>query len=78
MLTISDDRLIFVCDPEKNTECSKTDCYVTGGRCCLTFNEDFKCDIFDQEFLEKLEPFSYGDFLPKVLRKIYSQKKQST
>ena len=35
---------LFECDPEKNTECSKKDCYINGGRCRFTSKETFKLD----------------------------------
>lgn len=33
---------IYMCDPEKNAECTKTGCYINDGPCHLTFNEDFE------------------------------------
>lgn len=27
---------LFLCDPEKNTECSKTNCHINGGDCSHT------------------------------------------
>lgn len=27
------DGFLFECDPEKNTECSKTNCHINGGEC---------------------------------------------
>lgn len=36
------DDVLYVCDPDKNTECSKEGCYIHGGACCLTRNELFR------------------------------------
>lgn len=32
---------VYVCDPDKNTQCSKTDCYIHGGRCQMTAHKEF-------------------------------------
>jgi len=32
---------LYVCDPDKNTKCNKTDCYLHGGRCQMTSHEEF-------------------------------------
>ena len=31
----------YYCNPEKNTDCKKTACIITGGECALTTNENF-------------------------------------
>ena len=31
----------FICDPEKNTKCTKTHCYINGGECRQTTNKDY-------------------------------------
>jgi len=31
----------YPCDPEKNTECSKTGCYINGGECRHTLNREY-------------------------------------
>lgn len=39
---------IYPCDPDKNAECSKTNCYINGGVCNETTNPAYKkisCDI---------------------------------
>ena len=35
-------RVLFECDPEKNTECSKTCCYIIGGECRLTTKPEYR------------------------------------
>lgn len=32
--------ILFTCDPEKNPNCSKTGCYLNGGRCSSTTNPE--------------------------------------
>jgi hypothetical protein len=32
----------YKCDPNKNTECSKTFCYINGGDCCHTTNKEYE------------------------------------
>lgn len=32
--------ILFTCDPEKNPNCSKTGCYLYGGRCSSTTNPE--------------------------------------
>lgn len=38
---MSDYRPIYFCDPEKNTECSKTGCVINGGPCRRTANVNY-------------------------------------
>lgn len=33
---------LYVCDPDKNTKCNKTECYLHGGQCQMTSNKDFE------------------------------------
>lgn len=33
---------LYLCDPDKNTECTKEGCYINGGPCCLTKYEQFR------------------------------------
>ena len=46
-------RVYYKCDPEKNVNCKKQECYVTNGRCSLTSkveytsNPDIAIMIFD-------------------------------
>jgi len=32
---------IYMCDPEKNTKCKKTGCYINGGGCRRTRHPEF-------------------------------------
>ena len=32
----------YPCDPEKNTKCSKTGCYINGGECRHTLNKEYR------------------------------------
>ena len=34
--------MLYRCDPEKNTECKKTSCFLNGGPCKFTTKEEFK------------------------------------
>ena len=34
-------KIYYVCDPAKNTACSKTNCHLTGGPCIHTTKLDF-------------------------------------
>ena len=36
-----DKKLFYKCDPEKNTECKKTMCYINGGECYSTLNAQY-------------------------------------
>lgn len=42
-IEVFDDSL-YLCDPDKNKECSKEGCYIYGGACCLTRNELFRVE----------------------------------
>ena len=33
---------LYLCDPDKNTECTKEGCYINGGECYLTRDERFR------------------------------------
>lgn len=35
---------LYVCDPDKNTKCNKTECYLHGGQRQMTSNKDFERD----------------------------------
>ena len=36
---------IYMCDPEKNTVCEKTSCYINGGFCRRTRHQEFAKDF---------------------------------
>lgn len=36
---------IYMCDPEKNVDCTKESCHINGGKCYITF--DPKCEKED-------------------------------
>lgn len=38
-------QIIYPCDPEKNTTCTKQSCFVNGGPCYHTTNPEFKKTI---------------------------------
>lgn len=40
-----DEEELYVCDPAKNKECPKTNCYLNGGDCARTFNAEFRRDL---------------------------------
>lgn len=33
--------ILFTCDPEKNPNCSKTGCYLNGGKCSSTTHPEY-------------------------------------
>ena len=33
---------LYLCDPEKNTECPKTHCHINGGDCRLTTHRKYR------------------------------------
>lgn len=33
---------LYLCDPEKNTQCRKNECYINGGECHLTSRKEFR------------------------------------
>jgi len=35
-------KAMYECDPDKNTECRKTNCYINGGECHLTARAEFQ------------------------------------
>lgn len=51
--TIKGDRMIYQCDPELNTECGKTACYLNGGPCEHTFHAEFR--VADSEGIPESE-----------------------
>ena len=36
--------MFYKCDPNKNTKCKKTTCYIYGGNCELTSNSNYAKD----------------------------------
>ncbi len=38
---MSEETALFVCDPEKNTECTKESCYINGGECHHTTHKEY-------------------------------------
>lgn len=38
------DKELYPCDPEKNTDCAKTSCYIKGGSCTETWHKEFAKD----------------------------------
>lgn len=36
------DESVYICDPEKNTVCTKTGCHINGGECYLTLEKKYK------------------------------------
>ena len=44
---MSGEKIFYSCDPEKNTECRKRECYTRGGRCRATSKAD--CAIRDAD-----------------------------
>lgn len=77
LLTMSKPNKVYVCDPAKNIICKKDECYIYGGMCCLTYNQDHEADFVKGTTIDALTPFAYGDRLPNILRRLYSQNKQS-
>ncbi len=50
---------LYMCDPEKNKDCEKTDCYKNGGPCFATWNREYAEEpvkiILNQEMYEQIE-----------------------
>lgn len=42
MLYAYDNSEIYICDPNKNVDCSKTSCYINGGYCSHTSKKEFE------------------------------------
>lgn len=40
-LVRTDNRQTWYCDPNKNSGCNKSGCFILGGPCKLTFDEEF-------------------------------------
>lgn len=38
---VSNKKALYECDPEKNTGCAKTECYINGGECYLTQHAEY-------------------------------------
>lgn len=34
--------MVYYCDPEKNVECRKNECFINGGECYRTHNKEFE------------------------------------
>lgn len=39
---------IYMCDPEKNTKCKKTGCYINGGGCRRTRHPEFAKEVTEE------------------------------
>ena len=35
---------LYICEPEKNTGCKKSNCFKAGGQCYMTTNKEFRKD----------------------------------
>ena len=42
LITITSHDTLYYCDPEKNTECPKTNCHINGGDCRLTTHRKYR------------------------------------
>ena len=42
LITITSFDTLYDCDPEKNTECPKTNCHINGGDCRLTTHRKYR------------------------------------
>lgn len=40
-VVVHTDKTLYICDPNKNTECSKTSCYINGGPCFHTTKKEY-------------------------------------
>ena len=40
---------VYICDPEKNNECSKTHCYINGGECMCTTRKEYMLERVHNE-----------------------------
>lgn len=38
------EKTLFICDPAKNTECTKESCHINGGECYLTSKKECEAD----------------------------------
>lgn len=48
------DKDLWYCDPDKNTECKKGSCFINGGPCMYTTNEECAYEI-DGEKLRRVD-----------------------
>lgn len=58
---------IYMCDPEKNTKCKKTGCYINGGGCRRTRRAEFAKDFAEALNEEKHEGCN-GDSCPIIFK----------
>lgn len=45
----------YLCDPEKNTECSKSHCWLNGGLCKITTNWDYATNSEQKKYPKEEE-----------------------
>lgn len=59
--------MLYICDPNKNKDCPKTECFIYGGECRRTTDETFKADGSINKIYDELCK-EYGvEFVDKVI-----------
>ena len=61
-----DNKPVYLCDPEKNKLCDKSECYISGGTCSHTFNKAYEKKQTNQNKLAEM----VRTMSPKVLAKM--------
>lgn len=57
---LPNNRVTYACDPDLNTQCKKTSCYINGGVCSATKHLEFAKQPVEKAFLTI--PMSQEDF----------------
>lgn len=65
---------VYICEPTINLSCKGTECYVSGGQCCLTTHKEYESPYISKKAVEAITPNIASDRLPRILKKLRSQK----
>lgn len=65
---------IYICEPTINGQCRATDCYISGGQCCLTMHKAYESPYISKKEVKAITPNIASDLLPRILKKLRSQK----
>lgn len=62
---------IYMCDPEKNTECSKRACYINGGGCRRTRHPEYAIEVTEEHMNDHWD--KWADEMTERLTKIVGE-----
>lgn len=52
-------KMLYICDPDKNTKCPKTNCYKNGGQCFHSADEAVSLEVFMEDNVMIVDPLEH-------------------